>query len=353
MSKNLPEISITFSKLAVSAVSRSEKGIVCLLVNDSGANIQGVNKYAYLSDVNESDYNAVNYQAIKDCFMATPNMVYVVAIGAEAQFSAATQMLDAIGFNWLAYINQTEQSDVVTYIKSRNAKTAFRKVKAVVWNNATADDMHIVNFTNTAVKRVDEEATTEGYKYLGRLVGMFAALPFTRSATYYKLPDLESVTEPAEAEGTFFIINNYGEPMTSRAINSLKTLTGGISPDFQKVTIVEAMDMILEDIYTTFKNQYVGKYKNKLDYQKLFIAAVNGYFRQLAKEDVLDNQYDNTASIDTAAQRDAWVASGKEEAAAWDDAKTEKMTYQSYIFLKGDIKILDAIEDLAFPITLA
>ena len=51
-------------------------------------------------------------------------------------------------------------------------------------------------------------------------------------------------------------------------------------------------------------------------------------------------------------QRSAWLSIGKTEAIDWDENKVKNMTYKSTVFLQGNIKILDAIEDLKFEIEM-
>lgn len=46
----------------------------------------------------------------------------------------------------------------------------------------------------------------------------------------------------------------------------------------------------------------------------------------------------------------AWLDIGRTDAADWNADKVKKMTFKSYVFLQGDIKILDATEDLKFDI---
>lgn len=100
------------------------------------------------------------------------------------------------------------------------------------------------------------------------------------------------------------------------------------------------------------QNDYLGKYKNSYDNQSLFIAAVNGYFKDLSKEEILDPNYSNLAGVDVEAQRDAWLATGKAEASEWDELTVKKNTFKRKVFLAGNVKILDAMEDLFFPITM-
>jgi len=342
MAIGLPSITITFSKLAATAVSRSERGIVCLVVR--GGDAITVDKYRYLADV---ETTAPGYDFIADAFLATPNFVYVVTAPTDASFADIRAELDGIGFNWLACDDTTITSDIVSYIKSRNLASKGKKVKAVVYNaTPVPNDQHIVNFTTASLKKAGADEAVDGDTYTARIAGILAALPFTRSCTYYKLDDLAWVEEPSDVDaainaGKLVLINNYGEPMIARGVNSLTTLSSGVTSEFQKITIVEAMDMILEDIYSTFRDSYIGKFKNKVDNQYLFIAAVNGYFSQLTKEDVLDPSFENIAEIDVDTQRASWLAEGKSEAADWDETTVKNMTFKSNIYLKGSIKILD------------
>ena len=68
---------------------------------------------------------------------------------------------------------------------------------------------------------------------------------------------------------------------------------------------------------------------------------------------MLDKNYDNLCSVDVEEQRSAWLASGKSEAASWDEAKVRNMTFKRKVFLSNSIKILGAMEDLEFVSNLA
>ena len=137
-----------------------------------------------------------------------------------------------------------------------------------------------------------------------------------------------------------------------RGVNSLTTFTSTDSEDMKKIIIVESMNLIEEDIYTTYKDYYVGKYKNHYDNQCLFMSSVNTYFRELQREEILDPEFDNRSFVDVEKQRDAWLAIGKQEASDWSIEKVKRMTFKSNVFLAGDIKILDAMEDLRFTINM-
>ncbi|MEI3162934.1 MAG: phage tail sheath C-terminal domain-containing protein [Lachnospirales bacterium] len=135
--------------------------------------------------------------------------------------------------------------------------------------------------------------------------------------------------------------------------NSLVTLNGNTATeDMQYIETIEAMDLIRDDIKSVFKETYQGKFKNKYKYQMLFVGAVRQYYSQLAGEDILDDEYDNTAEIDINAQRSAWLGSGKSEAEDWDDDTVKRMAFKRSVFLSNNIKILNCMENLKFTVEL-
>ena len=360
MAQNMPNIEVIFKQKAVTAIQRSERGVVCIIVNDDTSGAATTNKYELSSDVKEAEYTADNYKAIIGAFIGLPKTVYVVKIGAEQKFTDAKTAISGIDFNWLCFLNadSTEQDAVAAYIKETNAKNKRKKRKAVVYKATTTDDMHVVNFTNKAITFKNTASSYPVQNYTARIAGLLAGLPFTRAATYTVMQELESVTEPEDLDaavnkGEFILWNDSGEVRVGRPVNSLTTLGEDQTADMQKITIVEAMDLILEDIVATFNDYYCCKYKNSYDNQALFIAAVNVYFKQLGRESILDPNYDNLATVNIEKQREDWISNGTKEAAEWDEQKVKNMTFRSLVNLTANIKILDAMEDLNFIITMA
>lgn len=358
MTLGMPSITITFRQLAATAVRRSARGILAVVVKDATAGTVDPAGYTTYLDVPEDAFTADNYKLIKSCFTAAPSKVYIIKLGASATTAQLKTALDAVTFNWAVYLSQakTDQEALVAYVKNRNTTKEGHRSKALVYGaDVTVDDMHVVRFVTTSAKW--EGATVAGWQLLGRLGGLLAGLPMTRSATYYELTDVSDVVEPDDLDaevdkGNLFLFNDEGKTRIARAVNSLHELTANVTEDMKSIAIVEAMDLIQEDIYETFKNDYLGKYKNSYDNQALFIAAVNGYFKDLQKEEILDPNYANIASVDVAAQRDAWLANGTKEAAEWDELTIKNNTFKRKVFLGAKVKILDAMEDLIFPITM-
>ena len=82
----------------------------------------------------------------------------------------------------------------------------------------------------------------------------------------------------------------------------------------------------------------------------LFITAVMAYFKGL-EGDVLDPNYDNTVGIDVEAQRLAWEGIGT-DTTEWDEQDVKENAFQSNVYLDGNLKFLDAMEDLTMSILL-
>ena len=345
----LPNIVVEFTTKANTAITRSERGIVCLVVNDA-TKTDTLYTYRSITEVVAEDWTTDNLQAIKDAFHDGPTRVYVVRLAEDGTFADAEATLDALKINWLAFIGEGQDA-VAEYVKTRNAKKGAAPVKAVV-TGVAADDIHVVNFSNTAVKRTSADADTAAYLYLGRIAGLLAALSLEKTATYYIFDDLQSVTDVEDADtavesGQFVLFNDYGTVRVARAVNSATKVD---KEDMKKIAIVEGMDLMREDIMTTFKEQYVGQYKNNADNQAVFVAAVNGYFRTLGMNGVLNPDHANLAEIDVEAHRAALVAAGNVEALDWDDAVVKNNPHRSYVYVKANVQFSDGIEDLDFTI---
>ncbi len=352
----LPSIDIIFKSLAVSAIGRSAKGIVALILKEPTATFD-FKEYKSMDEIQSADFTQSNIDYIKQCFMGNPSKVICFTQKQAETISAVLAKAKMKSFNWVALVEgtQQEQDDLVTWVKGVN-KNDKKAIKTLVYKATVSDDMHVINFANEKVKPKNK-AEISGQKYISRLVGVLAGLPFTQSSTYYILQDLDSVTEPADLEqavnkGEFVLFNDEGLVRVARGVNSLVTVAQPLSDDMKKITIVEAIDLIQTDIRTTFKNDYVGKYKNSYDNQALFISAVNSYFRTLANESILDSNYNNVSGVDVEAQRLAWLGIGKAEAETWTDIQVKMNTFRSNLFLNGEIKILDAIEDLKFIVNM-
>ena len=246
----------------------------------------------------------------------------------------------------------------------KNQRNNKRKTFKAVVANQPADHYGIINFTTGNIRTVnpaytdallaangdESQVTVPQYltytaaEYTARIAGILAGLALDRSATYYELSEVVDCINDGEL---CLIDEQDGNGVKiARACNSLHTFTTDVGQDFRYIKIIEAIDMIQDDIRDTFKNEYVGKVINDYNHKMLFIAAVGVYFNGL-KGNVLDNSEtaQNYVDIDEAAQKDYAILHG-------DDV--EDMTVQeireyntgTQVFLTGRITPVNAMEDL-------
>ena len=117
------------------------------------------------------------------------------------------------------------------------------------------------------------------------------------------------------------------------------------------IDIVEAIDLMRDEIRTLFRTQYLGKKKNSADNQANFVGDLIVMMNDLARENVLDPDFDNTASIDVDAMRAYWESVGTDTSAMTDDEIKKKIIGRE-IYVQATFKPLQAVEGLTVAGTL-
>lgn len=362
MSNTLPTIDIIFKQKASSFVQRSERGEVILIVKDDTDKTFSTKTYNLITDidVDTAKFTPENLQHIKDCMLGLPNKVFVIRVDTTKTVTDALNIVPTVvstGWIGMADSVSADSDTIATWIKQQ--RLLKKTYKAVVFAPTIPPNSEgVVELANTNVTFTDStRGTKSGSEFVSTLLGYLAGANITRSTTYLKMANLTSVVEAADdnvaiAAGKLVLINDNGTVKIGLGVNSLTTFDTVKTEDFSSIEVVEAMDLMLDDIRSTFKNNFIGS-RNKYDYQVIFISAVNNYLNSLEDIDVLDNLYNNTSYVDIEAQRQALIAAGKTEAATWEDAKVRNNTYKKSVFLMGDVKILQSMANLKFNINMA
>lgn len=366
----LPKIQIDFLSKARTAVKRSALGVVVLILRDAQVTKPIVtvkpddditNTEWQKNNTDSKAWEATNTEYINQTLKGIPSKVIVVTIAKDAAVGTALTLLNNIKFNYLAMPEAVEGTGegakgeftaITTWIKAKRANE-HKTFKAVL-GKFKGDDEGIINFTTEGIKIGDEPFTPQ--QFTARIAGALAGLPLTRSATYLVLDDVTEITDHANPDadieaGQLILINDGANIKIGRGVNSLTTLTDGKSEEFKKIKVVEIMDMIKDDIRDTFDSEYIGKVLNTYDNQVLFFTSVNAYLKSLAADDILDPSFNNQINVDVEQQRLAWEGVGV-DTSEWDDLKVKNMAFRSNVFAAGNIKIVDAVEDLKLSIII-
>lgn len=376
-----PQVLITFKTKATTAIARSARGIVVMILKNEKTDTLGYYKINDVTDIPAEGLTEANVDLIKKCLLGTPLRVLVYTIpddSVESPTVTQSSVLKQIAnVKWNYICNPTgdaqDMEDLASWIKTmRNNK--YKTFKAVVANQE-ADDKGVINFctgnirvlnpeytaaeagsavVGGAVGSSDEEYITySAAQYTARMAGILAGLALDRSATYYQLDEVVS----CEAYEDIDSLINDGQLLLfdeqdgngvkiARACNSLTTFTTDVGEDFRYIKIVECIDMITDDIRDTFKTSYIGKYINDYDHKMNFINAILIYFKEL-KGNVLDNSPTaiNTVDIDVEAQKDYATLHGDDPSTMTDQQIREYNT-GTKVMLEGRITPVNAMEDL-------
>jgi len=347
----LPVINIAFQTLAATAVKRSERGIVALIVKDSTNALIDSIVYKDISEINAQDWTAGVKDYIEKTFLGTPYKVIVQKVATDAlDYNEGLAKLKNKAWNYLVIpqLQDGEAAAIATWIKTQ--RTTYNKSFKAVLPNMASDSEGIVNFTTDDIKVGSKTYTTA--EYCCRIAGILAGLPFTQSATYYVLDEVESITEHADPDadidaGELILINDTEKIKIGRGVNSLTTTSPTKSAKFKKIRIVEAIDLMRDDIRITFNDEYVGKVNNKYTNKQMFVSSVLAYLKTLQREEVLDSDFPITAEIDFESQK-LYLMSLGVDTSNMSEQEILKYNTGSKVFIKSSASPLDAMEDLDF-----
>lgn len=360
----LPIFALEFKKKAETIVKRSSRGVVATILIDKTKNGAANEFYSYSSyeDIHSDDWGEMQIESLKLIFMGNPKRVIVQRAQDLNDCYSALEKLKNRRWNWLTVpqmldLKPTEDGEKifgVDYIadwikKMREQKKTFKAVLSGIDN---PDCEGIVNFDSDNIRTSDGEIYIS-FQYCARIAGILAGMSLDESATGYVLPEVkafdESSTPDADIDSGKMILIHDGEDVKiARAVNSLTTLGDTKTEDMKKIKIMEAFDMIFDDICDTFENSYRST-TNSYDNKQLFVAEVNNYFDMLASQEILDPNAENYAEISIEKQRE-WLSEHGKDVEAMTDEQIKTAKTGSYIFLKGAVEPLDAMEDIAFDI---
>ena len=365
----LPQVLINFRTQGTTAIKRSARGIVAMILHDGSKNEIQQFRISDTTDIPDEILSAKSVELVKLCLKGTPLRVllYVIPeVGTEVEPDGhltdqndVLDLIQAVKWNWICNPTSTgtEQADLSSWvIAQRNNK---RKTFKAVCAKQAADHEGIVNFCTddiVAENGTDENGdpvytTYNAVQYTARIAGILAGLALDRSATYFALTEVQSVESYTDIDeridkGQLLLFDEQdgNGVKIARACNSLITFTTDKGEDFRYIKIIEALDMITDDIRDTFKKYYVGKVINDYNHKMLFITAVLVYFDEI-KGNVLDRDGKNTVDIDEQAQLNYAKLHG-EKIDDMSAMEIRKYNTGTRVMLTGNIKPVNAMEDL-------
>lgn len=348
----MPKVKISFESMGLSAIQRSERGIVLLLLKaDSGDEAKEYQFTSLIDLPKEKAFSEDIEKLIKLAFEAHPHKLIVELYNEDTRpLEDVLKKMAMMKFNYYSAPN-ADAEDVAKILSwhKLNVTEKDKTFKFVAYNEE-ADDETVINWAVNDLVYDDKSYT--GQEFTALVSSQLASLPLTRSFTYFSwgkisqadLPFSEDEDE-AVNQGKLFLTYDGEKYKIARGVNSLTTYSEDKGEDFSKIRIVEAMHLIKDDIRETWEDNYAGKILNKYENKQQFIALVNQvYFKEL-EDAVLDSEGNSHVDIDLEANRAYAIQRG---AKVEDMTEMQIKTYNtgSNVFLAGTVSLLDAMEDL-------
>ena len=355
MSLGLPNFNFIFQSKGISAIERSARGIVAVILKDDTEG-EEQNVYNKVDDVDFTQWTEDNYNYLKLIYEGAPSKVIAMRVATNVEsYNAVLKKLKDLKWNYLCIpgIKAADTTMIGAWIKQyRNDE---KKTFKVVLPHYAGDHEGIINFTTENITSSVTGKKHTAAEYCARIAGILAGLSLSRSSTYYVLNDVSSAEVPDDPNeridaGELILTFDGSQYKIGRGVNSLTSFTATKTEDFRKIKIVEGMDLYMDDIRDTFEKYYVGKVINDYDNKQMFVGAVNDYLKKM-EGSVLDETGDNFVEVDLEANREYLKRQGIDTEEMTDTQIREANT-GSYLFLTGACRFLDAMEDLTLKMNM-
>ena len=347
----LPVIDISFKQLAKTAMIRSERGIVALILKDTTKTSLTVFDEGDIP----SSLSEANKNLIKDVLKGSPNKIEVYVLGSEGQISEALTYFEGVEFN-LMCMPSAEAGDITsikTFIKKMNDVVKY-KCDAILANE-NADSEAIINYTADDIVVGGKAVTTANHT--ARIAGLIEGTPLHQSVTFATLSDVDSIEnltkEQADSRidaGELILVREMGKVRVARGVNSLTTLTDVKGNAFQKIKLRKTLNLIHNDLRRVIVEKYIGKVPNNYDNKCILITEIKNYLDELATEQLIEKV--NTVGIDLSAQK-KWLKDNTNlDVNNMSEQEIKEANTQSNVFIAISLKVVDAMEDIVVSVEI-
>ena len=341
-----PVIKVYFETLARTAIQRSERGILVILLTDA-TKTEKWTTIKSVADMAKGDWTEDNISLVQTAFEVFSPYKVMIRRKGEDDVAVFLKELETLKVTHLACPELESEDDgkVVTWVKGNTNKRNVVYVSAFANNS---DDCRVVELANKTVAH----STIKSYdpkKFTVMVAGAIAGCPLNRSLDNITFPTIKSVDNVEPVNGKFAMYNDDDVVKCRIAINSKTTFDSTWKPGTRFIKIFEGMNIVKYDIEDTFKDYWCGLYINNYDNKVAFCNNINKvYFKELAPN-VLSPDFDNKIDIDVEANKRYIVTDGKDPETM---SETEIRTYPTgeELFLYGQVRFSNTMVNLQLGI---
>ncbi|WP_238948857.1 phage tail sheath subtilisin-like domain-containing protein [Clostridium sp. YIM B02569] len=354
----MSNINIYLKSAAETLNSRSTRGIVMLVLNDSVEGVKSYNRKRAVTD----EYSEENKsKRIDKCFdKYGVSTLKVVCYTPPETISVALKKIDGVKFNYLACPTITEDEDkkaIVDFIKGQITAKNYT-VKANLANYKADYENIVSNYISSIT--IDGETLT-GEEFTVDHACMCAVCSIGEGLTNKVLSGVTKVTlvdDTKDAEsiselGQVGVVydNDFESYVLTDDVNTKTTIDDSKEKDILKDRRVsEILSMMQDDLKVAFKTSWQDKKGNSYSNRKLLRDTINkSYFKPLGTKGALNGDMSNTCYLNIDAIREYIESLGVDTT----DMKDEDiLSYDTKrkVFMKARVYVLQTMGELEFEI---
>lgn len=337
----LPKFDLQFENQAKTFLERNKNGIVCMIVVDS---ILDKSKLHYFDDINiktdTMDEKTLDY--IKLIFAGGAKGVMVLSV-ADLTDEDLYLKLKTTRFNYLVIpeLPKLEHKKAVDFITQH--RNIYKPSKLILQKYEGGGQKYILNWATSNIITSNGKTWDD---YTARIAGLAAKASVDAAVTYNVLKEVEAADltddpDTAVNEGKLILIHDGEKFKIARGV----TTSEEENEELKKLAIVEAADLIYQDIKDNWDNNFVGKIKNSYSKKITFLSKIREYFSDLEKKGILQKDA-NTVEISIEGNK-AYLEKKGIDTSLMELQQIKEANTGSLLCVVGKIRILDAMEDIS------
>ena len=183
MSLGLPSFSMIFSGKAVSAIERSARGIVAMILTDGTEGGKDLNIYKKVDEVDFQNWTEQNYNYLKLVFAGAPSTVITIRRAENAEgYNAELKKLKDLKWNYLTIpgLGSTDTTTISAWIKQY--RDDERKTFKAVLAHCKGDHEGIINLTTENISTTITAQSILQLSIVRELPGYLQGFPLQEAA---------------------------------------------------------------------------------------------------------------------------------------------------------------------------
>ena len=296
-----PSINIVFNERANTVLTRGERGIVGLILQDTvlqGQTFNVLDGTDVPNTISNENKKLIEKALIGNVTSPRRVICYIMELDTDnnPDYDKALEWVENSVCDIVAFSKvetDSKVADVAAEIKAM--RNRHKKIMAVL-PECAGDHEGIVGWYGTVYN--DEGVEISKEDYCVRIAGAIAGTGLTSSICYMTLTDVANCARMSDAdidaavgEGKLIPMWDGEKVKIVNDVTTFQTITDTKNNSYKVIKLVRDMDMVYSDIYILVRDTYTGKYINSYDNQCVLLSAVNSYLKRCVEDQIFSYAY--------------------------------------------------------------